>query len=427
MATKSNNSGEVRPSELLDNGRRIFEGDRTLWIIFAALIVISILVVYSSTAKMAYDITSDLSTTDSLRQQLMLVMMAIAIVFIVHKINYTVVRFFTPAAFWFFVALTAATYFIGSTTNGAARWIPIGSFQFQPSEALKICTILMLARRMEKRQRDIDKIYLLPTSWRLTDAKQIKILKKNTWPLVGPIAIACAVILPAHTSSAVLIFAASILMLFIGRVSIREIVKFVVITSLVGVLGITAMSMIGVGRGDTAGGRFSQWANTWTTDGKHNAVYKFTDTERAMIAIHEGGLFGKGAGHSASRAAIIHPESDYAFSFFTSEYGLVAALILMLLYLWITFRSIEICRRCTTAFPTLMTAGLGLLITCQALLHILVQVNILPETGQNLPLISRGGSSLLCSALAFALILGVSRANDMRINQQKNKTTKNDE
>ena len=427
MATKSNKGVDVSPSELLENGRRIFEGDRTLWIIFAVLIVISILVVYSSTAKMAYDITSDLSTTDSLRQQLMLVMMAIAIVFVVHKINYTVVRFFTPAAFWFFVALTAATYLIGSTTNGAARWIPIGSFQFQPSEALKICTILMLARRMEKRQKDIDRIYLLPTSWRLSDAKQLKILKKNTWPLVGPIAIACGVILPAHTSSAVLIFAASILMLFIGRVSIREIVKFVVVTSIVGVLGITAMSMMGVGRGDTAGGRFSQWANTWTTDGKHNAVYEFTDTERAMIAIHEGGLFGKGAGHSASRAAIIHPESDYAFSFFTSEYGLVAALILMLLYLWITFRSIEICRRCTTAFPTLMTAGLGLLITCQALLHILVQVNILPETGQNLPLISRGGSSLLCSALAFALILGVSRANDMRINQLKNKTTKNDE
>ena len=161
MATKSNNGGEVRPSELLDNGRRIFEGDRTLWIIFAVLIVISILVVYSSTAKMAYDITSDLSTTDSLRQQLMLVVMAVLIVFVFHKINYTVIRFFTPGIFYALVALTVATYFIGSTTNGAARWIPIGPFQFQPSEALKVFTILMLARRMEKRQKDIDKIYLV--------------------------------------------------------------------------------------------------------------------------------------------------------------------------------------------------------------------------------------------------------------------------
>ncbi|MBO5882009.1 MAG: FtsW/RodA/SpoVE family cell cycle protein [Alistipes sp.] len=423
MAAKSNKEHNISPSELLEGRSRFFEGDRTLWIIFAVLIVISILVVYSSTAKMAYDITSDLSTADSLRQQIMLVVIATIIVVVFHKINYTVIRFLTPAAFYFFVALTVATYFIGSTTNGAARWIPIGPFQFQPSEALKVFTILMLARRMETRQHDIDKINILPTSWRINDPKQKRILKENTLPLIGPIILACGVILPAHTSSAVIIFAASVLMLFIGRVSMREIIKFLVVTSAVGVLGITAMAVADVGRGDTAGGRFSQWANTWISDGRHNAVYEFSDTERAMIAIHEGGLFGKGAGHSASRAAIIHPESDYAYSFFTSEYGLVAAIILMLLYLWITFRAIEICKRCTKAFPTLITAGLGLLITCQALLHILVQVNILPETGQNLPLISRGGSSLIITAFAFALILGVSRTNDLRDSKQPTKAT----
>ena len=315
MATKSNK--EVNPGELLTSSKRILEGDRTLWIIFAVLIVISILVVYSSTAKMAYDITTDLSTTDSLRQQLMLVVMAVLIVFVMHKINYTVVRLLTPTFFWIFVFLTVLTYFVGGTTNGAARWLPIGSFQLQPSEGLKILTILMLARRMERRQKDINKIALLPTSWRLTEPKQMKIIKENTWPLISPIAISCAVILPAHTSSAVLIFATSILMLYIGRVSLRELIRFVVITSAVGIIGIAGMSLVGVGRGDTAGGRFSQWINTWV-DGKHDAVYEFSDTERAMIAIREGGLFGKGAGHSASRAAIIHPESDYAFSFFTS-------------------------------------------------------------------------------------------------------------
>lgn len=421
MATKSNK--EVNPGELLTSSKRILEGDRTLWIIFAVLIVISILVVYSSTAKMAYDITTDLSTTDSLRQQLMLVVMAVLIVFVMHKINYTVVRLLTPTFFWIFVFLTVLTYFVGGTTNGAARWLPIGSFQLQPSEGLKILTILMLARRMERRQKDINKIALLPTSWRLTEPKQMKIIKENTWPLISPIAISCAVILPAHTSSAVLIFATSILMLYIGRVSLRELIRFVVITSAVGIIGIAGMSLVGVGRGDTAGGRFSQWINTWV-DGKHDAVYEFSDTERAMIAIREGGLFGKGAGHSASRAAIIHPESDYAFSFFTSEYGIVAALILMLLYLWITFRAIEICRRATTPFATLMAAGLGLLITCQALLHILVQVNILPETGQNLPLVSRGGSSLLFTAIAFGLILSVSRTNEQ---ERLNKESKKDE
>lgn len=415
MSTKSKKGGDVSPEELLASRRRILEGDRTLWIIFAVLIVISILVVYSSTAKMAYDITSDLSTTDSLRQQIMLVVMAVLIVFITHKINYTVVRLLTPGFFYLFLFLTVMTYFIGSTTNGAARWLPIGSFQLQPSEGLKVLTILMLARRMEKRQKDIDKIVLLPTSWHLRDPKQIKILKENTWPLIGPILMSCVIILPAHTSSAVLIFIASILMLYIGRVSLRELAKFIAVTSAAGILAITAMSVVGMGRGDTAGGRFSQWVNTWV-DGRHDAVYEFSDTERAMIAIHEGGLFGKGAGHSASRAAIIHPESDYAYAFFTSEYGLVAALILMLLYMWITFRAIEICRRCAKPFPMLITAGLGLLITCQALLHIVVQVNILPETGQNLPLVSRGGSSLIFTAIAFGLILSVSRTNGQNAN-----------
>ena len=130
-----------------------------------------------------------------------------------------------------------------------------------------------------------------------------------------------------------------------------------------------------------------------------------------MIAIRNGDIYGEGAGHSTSRAVVIHPESDYAYAFFTSEYGFIAAVVLMLLYLWITFRAIEICRRCTMAFPTLMTAGLGLLITCQALLHILVQVNIIPETGQTLPLISRGGSSLLFTSMAMGMILSVSRTN----------------
>ena len=205
MFFKSKKEVDESANEPITRSRRILEGDRTLWIIFAVLIVISILVVYSSTAKMAYDITTDLSTTESLRQQLMLVVIAVLMVFVTHKINSPIVRFFTPSLFWLFVGLTVLTYFIGSTTNGAARWLPIGSFQLQPSEGLKVLTILMLARCMEKRQKDIDRIKLLPTSWRIREPEQWKIVKENTWPLIGPIAIACGVILPAHTSTAVLI------------------------------------------------------------------------------------------------------------------------------------------------------------------------------------------------------------------------------
>jgi len=352
----------------------------------------------------------------------MFVVLAIPTIFIVHKIDYKVFMRLTPLLYYLFIGLTVATYFIGTTTNGAARWIAIGPIQFQPSEGLKILTILMLARRMESRQGNIDKLNILPTSWRLTDPKQQKILKENTLPLLGPIILSCVVIVPAHTSTAVLIFLVSVVMLYIGRVRLKELVKFTVVLGAAGVLGLGAMSMMGIGRGDTASGRFSTWAQSWIGDDKVKASYELSDTQRAMIAIRNGGLFGEGAGHSTSRAVVIHPESDYAYAFFVSEYGLIISLILMLLYLWVFFRSMEICKKCKTAFPALMTLGLGLLITCQALLHIFVQINIMPETGQTLPLISRGGTSLLFTTLAFGMIISVSRTNQLREENERNKT-----
>ncbi|MBE6175956.1 MAG: FtsW/RodA/SpoVE family cell cycle protein [Rikenellaceae bacterium] len=392
----------------------IFEGDRTLWIIYAVLIVISVLVVYSSTAKMVYDISSSLTTTESLRQQLMLIMvMSLPMIFIAHKVNYTFYQRITKILFWLFVLLTLATYVVGSTTNGAARWLPIGPFKFQPSEILKIATIMMLARCMEDRQSTIHNIKLLPTSFKLRSAEQKRILRENTWPILGPVIVACGVIAPAHISSAAIIGIASLLMLYIGRVPKREILKILVVGASVAIIGFTLLSLVGIGRGSVGFTRLTRWITELTTDGNRSYVYELSDTERAMIAIHNGGLMGEGAGHSTSRAVVIHPESDYAYAFFASEYGVIAALVLMLLYLWITFRSIEICRRCTTPYPTLLAAGLGLLITCQAMLHIMVQVNLLPETGQTLPLISRGGSSLMSMSIALGMIISISRAPNL--------------
>ena len=416
--------GVKAAKELLEErNRRVFEGDRALWIIFTVLLVVSILVVYSSTAKMAYDISSHMTTTDSLRQQIMFVTMAIPVIFIVHKIDYIVFKRLTPLFYYIFIGLTIATYFVGTTTNGAARWIAIGPIQFQPSEGLKILTILMLALRMESRQSTINKLHLLPTSLRITAPKQQQILRDNFRPLLGPVVLSCAVILPAHTSTAVLIFLVSIVMLYIGRVRIAELAKFTILIGLFGCLALGVMSLWGVGRGDTAGGRLSTWAHEWLSDDRVSASYELSDTQRSMIAIRNGGLFGEGAGHSTARAVVIHPESDYAYAFFLSEYGLIIGLILMLLYLWVFFRALEICRRCTKAFPALMTVGLGLLITCQALLHIMVQVNIIPETGQTLPLISRGGTSLIFTTVAFGMMLSVSRTNQRReIENERNKT-----
>ena len=130
----------------------VFTGDRVLWIIIAALAVISVLVVYSSTAKMAYDAHTARSTAHFLRQQVGILILCVPIIVIVHKINCRVYNRLAQPVYVLSLLLTLAVYFIGATTNGAARWIPVAGFQFQPSEALKVATILLLARRLSSCQ-----------------------------------------------------------------------------------------------------------------------------------------------------------------------------------------------------------------------------------------------------------------------------------
>ena len=409
------NSSRKATSEPLQNMQsRVFEGDRTLWIIFTVLIVTSILVVYSSTAKMTYEVASNMSLFDALQKQVMYVMMSVFVIFITHKINHQFIFKWTKVIYLVCLALTIATFFIGVRTNDAARWIQIGPVQFQPSETLKIATILMLARAMESRQSVIDKLKILPTSFKIFKPDQWKIIKENSWPLLGPVFVSCAVIAPAHTSSALIVFMASVIMLYIGRVSIKEIVKFVSVICLIGALGVAGMQAVGTGRAGVAKVRVTEWYEHWFGDTEASNISEISDTQRALIAIHNGGLVGEGAGQSTSRVLVIHPESDYAYAFFVSEYGIILGLILMLLYIWIFFRALDIGQQCTTPFPTLMTYGLGLLITGQALLHILVQTYILPETGQTLPFISRGGSSLIFTTMALGMIISVSRTNEQK-------------
>ena len=406
MGTRSD-SGTERQRTV----RRIFSGDRVLWIIVAVLAVISVLVVYSSTAKMAYDAHTARSTAHFLRQQLMILVVSLGVMIGVQKIDCRIYNLFARPVYYLSVLATVAVYFIGATTNGAARWIPIGPIQFQPSEALKVATVLFLARQLAGRQSKIDKLRIVPSlrfwTWR-SDARQRRIWREGTWPVLMPVVASCAVIFPAHTSSAVLVFAASWVMMLIGRVRLGELMKLVGLAC----AGVVLVMTLNLGRSETAEGRVSTWIHLWTQPQDTKPLDQLTDTERSMIAIHNGGLLGEGAGQSAMRVEMIHPESDYAFAFFVEEYGLLLALVLLMLYLWIFFRAIEIFRRCGTAFPGLLVLGLALLITCQALLHIMVTVNLIPETGQTLPLISRGGSSTLFTTIALGMVLSVSRQND---------------
>lgn len=386
-----------------------FSGDKVLWVIIAVLAIISILVVYSSTAKMAYDANTIRTTSSFLKQQFLLLFAGIITLFVSHKINFPLIRAAAPYLYWLSIGLTLLAYAIGAATNGAARWIPIGGFHLQPSEMLKVSTILILARSLSKRQRTINKLRIIPSfnpmKWMLPG--QRKIWREGTIPIMMPVVLACAVIVTAHTSSAILLFAAAYIVMMIGRVKWSEMGKIAVLL----LFAVVIYGSLGLGRSDTAHGRIGTWIEIWTTDRTKANINDLTDTERSMIAIHNGGLFGEGAGHSAMRVEMIHPESDYAFAFFVEEYGIILSIIVLMLYLWLFFRAIEISRECKVAFPALMALGLAVMITCQALLHIMVTLNLTPETGQILPLISRGGTALLANCAALGLILGVSRQN----------------
>ena len=382
-----------------------------MWVIVAVLAVISVLVVYSSTAKMAYDPRTLRSTTHFLNQQVIILLLSLGTMLLVQRLNSRFYNRLSGLVYLLSLLLTLSVYFLGFSTNGAARWIPIGPFQFQPSEALKVATVMFLARQLAARQSKIDKLQIVPSlkfwTWR-SSSEQQRIWREGTWPILMPIVIACAVIFPAHASSAALLFLASWVMMLIGRVRKRELMKLFGYA----LLGFVLLMALDLGRSETAEGRLSTWVKLWVLPQDQKPIEHLTDSERSMIAIHNGGLLGEGAGQSAMRVEMVHPESDFAFAFFVEEYGLLLAVALMMLYLWIFFRAIEIFKRCGTAFPGLLVLGLALMITCQALLHIMVTVNLIPETGQTLPLISRGGSSTLFTAIALGMILSVSRQNE---------------
>lgn len=401
---------DAEPPILQQALSRFFGGDKVLWVIIIALLAISVLVVYSSTAKMAYSMDSSTSSTEFLKAQLGLILVGGVALLVTHRFNS---RFFMAISPWVWgvaLVLTAAVYFTGTTVNGAARWFAIGGFRFQPSELLKIGVVMYLAYQLSRRQDSIRKRRIIPTLkfWQWKTKENLDVWAYGGWSIFVPICISCAVILPAHTSSAVIVFLLSLTMLYIGRVSWSDIFRMIKWAF----VALFFVALIGIGRSSTAGGRMTTWWDVWFSPRDEVPALKLSDTERAMVAIHDGGILGQGAGQSAVRVEMTHPESDYAFAFFVEEYGIILAIILLALYVWIFFRAFEIFNKCPKKYPAMLALGIALLITGQALLHVMVTLNIIPETGQTLPLISRGGSSLLFTCIGVGMILSVSRQND---------------
>lgn len=395
---------------------RIFRGDKVMWVVIILLLIYSVFVVYSTTA---YDLRLD--ANQELTKQLLFICIGMAGFFLMQSLHWRNYRKWIKVIYWLAIMLTICMLIFYKGDN-AARSLNIGGFEFQPFELLKISVLLLLADQLAKRQKHIDKIDIVPPFrkdiWFGDRIELWTMLHKDTIPVLGPIVLACCVTLLTSNSTTFIIAISSLAMLFIGRVKMADI-KRIVLLGLA--IGIPALLIFGA-RVDTLGGRFEGYSPNMITksaalesDGNEYYLQPEHETDQTMYAkmsIASGGVTGKGPGQSTNRF-LQEADKDMAYAFLIEEYGLIfGALLILLAYLIMFYRTMEIFRKCGTAFPGLAVLGIGTAIVLQAFLHMLVSVSLLPITGQQLPIVSKGGSSLVFTLAALGLIMGISAQAD---------------
>ena len=364
------------------------QGDRVIWAVVFALSLISILVVYSSIGTLAFKRTE--SPESFLIKHTFTVLVGIAAMWFAHRVDYRYYSRLSKFALWISIPLLIYTFTNGVTINDAARWIHvpiIGSFQ--PSDFASLALIVNLASMLSKRQQNIDDI------------------KESLIPILFWCGIICGLIALTNLSTAVLLFLTCMLIMFIGRVPTKYLAMLVFVGILFGALAVK----FGV-RGETAKSRITNFMNgdELPFQAKH-----------AHIAVATGGVAGKGPGNSDQRNILPHPYSDFIYAIVIEEYGMIGGVIVLILYLVLLHRGMKAAYNSDKAFGGLLSAGLSFDLVCQALVNMGVVVGLGPITGQPLPLVSMGGTSMVFTGLAVGIILSVSRGDrNQEWNQNSN-------
>jgi cell division protein FtsW len=375
------------------------KGDRVIWTIVVILMLMSLLAIYSSTGTLAY-----LKKTHSetyLLKQVQLVPAGILIIYIAHLFNYTIYSRIARLLFIISVPMLIYTLIFGANYNEASRWIklPIFNFTFQTSDLAKLALFMYLSRQLSKRQENI------------------KSFKEGFLPLIFPVLIICALIAPANLSTALLTGATSLILLFIGRVSIKHLGLVVIIASvpIILLMGIAKMYYDQESKSSKplpsflTKGRVETWIKR-----VQNFMYADKETtsyqvQQAKIAIAKGGWVGMGPGNSESRNFLPHPYSDFIYAIIIEEYGLIGGSVVLLIYLLFLYRCIRIVKKTPYAFGAFLALALSFTLVIQAMANMAVNVSLFPVTGVTLPLVSMGGSSFLFTCLAIGIILSVAR------------------
>ena len=381
------------------------KGDKVIWALVILLTLVSLLAVYSATGSLAYKNYKG-NTEIYLFKQIAFIVAGIMVIYFAHLVNYT---FYSKAArivFILCIPLLIYTLFFGVRMNEGSRWIrvPFINLTMQTSDLAKLTLFMYLARLLSKKQ------------------SVIKDWKKGFIPVITPVAITCLLIAPANLSTALLLGASCMMLLFIGRVN----AKHILITISIALIPIIFLVMTAVIRHKSgseepgitiksSAGLFGR-VDTWISR-VENFIYGNKDADnddsyqvnQAKIAISKGGIFGVGPGNSTTRDYLPQAYNDFIFAIIIEEYGLAGGAFVLFIYLVFLYRCIRIFKRCPYAFGAFLALGLSFTLAIQALINMAVTVNLFPVTGVTLPLVSMGGTSFIFTCLAIGIILSVAR------------------
>ena len=375
---------------------KYLKGDPILWIMFIALCIISAIEMYSASSTLAY------STGNYAGPMLRHVGFLIGGAFIAYAVHLVQYRYIRMAAYIVLVisaVLLVWVLFKGVSENGASRWIIILGIKFQPSEFAKL-SVIIVAADLISRIKDSEK-----DEWKYF---------RNTLIILG---IICTLILFDNFSTAFILFMVVLIMMFIGRISL---IKLGALTGGLILMLIICFALIKTVPKDSMPKVFDR-AYTWvgridrfkTEKKDETAKYKITDENRQVqhgrIAIARGRVLGVFPGNSIERDFLPQAYSDFIYAIIVEEMGLLGGIFVIMLYLVLLFRAGRIATKCATVFPALLVIGLSLMIVIQAFISMSVATSLGPVTGQPLPLVSRGGTSILITCIYFGIIFGITR------------------
>ncbi|PIE83939.1 MAG: hypothetical protein CSA07_04560 [Bacteroidia bacterium] len=379
--TVTGNNPTPPPEAVIGRRKRLFRGDRHIWIIILLLMIISLIEVYSTTDTLAFRKMGG-DTDFYFLKQLKHFLMGLFVIFIVQMFD---TRLYMPWGGLLLIAgilLLAYTLVQGLELNSARRWTRILGVSMQPSDVVKVPMMVYLATQLA------------------VNRKKVQDFAWSTVFLVIPIVVTTALIFPENLSTAVLFGLSSFILLALGNMPWKHLflVGGIIVALFLGGALIMAKN--------NPQSRVSTWVNRLTSfQGKEDSF----QAEQAKIAVASGMFWGKGPGNSTQRIILPLSYSDFIYANSIEEGGLALGLLLIVLYLWLLVRIMRVVRRSKDAYYVYLAAGLGSMMVLQAFVHMWISVGLLPVTGQPLPLVSMGGSSIIVNSLALGMILSIAR------------------